>query len=143
MPTFCICILVPKVTVEFLKPRKGSSSRTRVIVNAESGTQAHGCCCKNNAVFYHARGPAPQCPKTYGRHLHLSQQSLSPALLHPISHWRWFLSEPGNNLSTHLVPKAGCHHARHTHPNSVAAQCLQPPHTLLNLNRHMKEHTTQ
>lgn len=25
MPTFCICILVPKVTVQFTKPRKGSS----------------------------------------------------------------------------------------------------------------------
>lgn len=42
MPTFYLCILVPKVTVQFTKPRKGSSLHSRVTVNAEAGTQAHG-----------------------------------------------------------------------------------------------------
>lgn len=43
MPTFCIYILVPKITVKFTKPRKGSSVPSRVtVVDAEPGTQKHG-----------------------------------------------------------------------------------------------------
>jgi len=54
-------------------------------------------------------------------YFHLSQQSISPTKLHPISHCEWLLSEP-SSLSTHLVPKAGCYHTRHTHPNPAAGQ---------------------
>jgi len=62
---------------------------------------------KNKMHFYPPLVLAPQCPKISTWYLSLGQQSLSPALLHPISHcWRP-LSEPGSNLSTYLVPKAG------------------------------------
>lgn len=43
MPAVCIYILVPKITVKFTKPRKGSSVPSRVtVVDTEPGTQAHG-----------------------------------------------------------------------------------------------------
>lgn len=43
MLTFCIYILVPKITMMFTKPRKGSSVPSWVtVVDAEPGTQAHG-----------------------------------------------------------------------------------------------------
>jgi len=89
----------------------GAGNQTQVLCRGSS-------CCKiiKTTVLYPPLDPAPQCPKisvSYLHLIHLSQQSVSPALL--------YLSEPGNNPSTRLVPKAGYHYARHTHPNSVVA----------------------
>jgi len=76
-------------------------------------------------------------------YFHLSQQTVSPTKLHPISHWQWLLSDPGNNLSTYLAPKAGCHDARNIHPNSIAAQCVQPQiHSLELKSPHERTYST-
>jgi len=92
----------------------GRQSATEVVESSQPDLQT-AVCCKNikkykkkySLVFYPPLGLHHSAPRYLLDILILSQQSLSPALLHLLSHCQRPLTEPSSNLSTYLVPKAG------------------------------------